>query len=396
MLLKPGFIFESKKKPELELPLVEFTLKILGDVDLSNICIIAAQHILPSTHSMIRSWFKLGLKKNNIAVIGKCYSTQPEIYFKMLNDRIDVCSSSLDFDPCCPYDDFFKKNIRTFLKRKFNELNLKAFQKVIFLDDGGVLITEALKLKPDADNFIGVEQTSSGYYLLEKKMPSFPIVNVARSEAKLNYESPIICSVISDKLFAYLDGLAEKDLNILIIGNGAIGSNLAQIITNKFQILIYDINKEKSHIKKSEFEKSLMNADIVIGCTGKTILNEQHFNLFKNQVLLISTSSSDREFSGSQLRKEVSGIFDCHEDVKIGNINLINCGFPINFDRNFDSVDPEIFQFTRSLLTLGVLQAALCDHKDEGFLSLDLDAQAEIIKKFKELYHINYQSVGVM
>ena len=48
--------------------------------------IVGVQHILETTHAMFRSLYKLGLKPQNISIIGKCYSTCREVYEEMIAD----------------------------------------------------------------------------------------------------------------------------------------------------------------------------------------------------------------------------------------------------------------------------------------------------------------------
>jgi hypothetical protein len=99
--------------------------------------------------------------------------------------------------------------------------------------------------------------------------------------------------------------------------------------------------------------------------------------------MLISASSSDREFDAISLRKQIPFYTNPHQDVRVGKILLINSGFPINFDEFYlDSVE---FQLTRSLLLTSIFQAIKFNfvNQDPDFIALS--KQEEIIREYSKL-----------
>ncbi len=109
---------------------------------------------------------------------------------------IDVCPSSLSFNSHIPFDQQYRFNIKKFVSQRTLKLKNNQFKKIIILDDGGELIPEVDSVLGKENRAIGIEQTSSGYHKLKNKILNLPIINVARSPAKLNYESPIIASLV--------------------------------------------------------------------------------------------------------------------------------------------------------------------------------------------------------
>jgi hypothetical protein len=170
---------------------------------------------------------------------------------------------------------------------------------------------------------------------------------------------------------------------VLIIGNGPIGSQIREVLEESYHLSTFDKTASRSSIKNEDFEKSLHKFDLIVGCTGKPVLMPKHHQLLKKNVILVSASSSDREFDAVNLRSKVPLVTDCHENLFIGGICLINCGFPINFSSDFRKIDSDELQLTRSLLLAAVFQAN--NHSDvikNGFVVLDVENQRDIVQRY--------------
>ncbi len=178
----------ENKKFLRKLPLLDFTATLYPGTVLSEVYIICAQHLVSTTYSLFHALFKLGLKPSNLSAIGKCYSTDPQAYREMKKMGIDVCPSSLIFDSHRPFDKQYRENIKAFIDQRLKSLTNTNYKKIIILDDGGELISAVNTALRGSTTIIGIEQTSSGFHKLKHKNIRFPIINVARSPAKLNYE----------------------------------------------------------------------------------------------------------------------------------------------------------------------------------------------------------------
>lgn len=367
--------------------LLEFT-NSLCSANLENVFIIGEQHIVSSTFDLINTLFKRGLKHENLALIGKCYSTNPYVYAKMIENGINISASSLNFNAKEGFDNSYYRDVFNFYKSNIQKINFQKIDKIIVISDGGVL-TQIFQQYADSElNIIGVEQTSSGYEKLKNQKLNFPIINVARSEAKLRYESPFIARITIERLFQKFKSLDIFPNKILIIGNGAIGKEIFLLLEKKFNVSIYDIDASKSILSKEEFKKRISEFDLIIGATGKNTISKNQHKSLKNNAILASVSSSDREFDAVYFRRKMAGtLTDCHRDLFIERIYLMNCGFPVIFDSSYDIIDSFEFQLTRSLLLTGILQAASSKKLEKNFIILDLEKQEQITKYFLKHLH---------
>lgn len=377
-----------------DLPLLDFTALLFGKIDLHEVYLLGAQHLLPTTHSLFRKLFKMGLKKENCALIGKCYSTEYTVYLKMIEEGIDISPSSMEFLPHKAFDEVYKSSIYSFLKRKIETVDFSKIKKILFLDDGGELISVASTLFSDhLEKCVGIEQTSAGYEKLKNLLKLFPIINVARSHAKLVYESPLIAATACEELLNRLNSIYQLPRTVLIIGNGAIGSHVSAKLSTEFKVFNYDLDPTKNLCGQVTLDELLPNMDLIIGCTGKRVLDQSHFKILKKNVVLASCSSSDREFDSVFLRSHTKGLQSCHDDLHVLDIFLLNCGFPINLSGDTPKVDPIEFQLTRSLLLSGILQAASSNSSAKEITDLDSGIQSSIINQYRLIYEEGKQYV---
>jgi S-adenosylhomocysteine hydrolase len=307
-----------------QLELLEFTENLFAKNALKETYLFACQHVLPSLYYLLKSAVSLGLPSENISVIGKCYSSSKLACQMIQNENIFVSQDSFSYDSHLAFDDQFKHYIENFIKSRLARIECIEDKKIIVLDDGGELLFAANKYLVNHANVKGVEQTSSGYNKLLNENLNFPVVNVARSFAKLNFESPHIAISILNQLQKIID-VSKKE--ILIIGKGAIGVALERYLRDCSKVDFFDVQYNGSILEAVELNKY----DIIIGATGSEVIDESMYQYLKKNVYLISASSSDREFSAVNLRNKISVNSDCHQSFHVNHINLINSGFPLNF-----------------------------------------------------------------
>lgn len=368
---------------EITLPLVESVCSSFKNSSLTNICIIGAQHLLPTTLRMLVSLFERELNPKDVFLIGKCYSTDPHTYYKMIQFGMNVSESSCVFDKNEPFDIAYKKNISSFLRKIIPSILHKNYQKIIILDDGGELLTQiAFLLKDKRSNILGIEQTSSGFEKIKKQEFNFPIINVARSETKLKYESPLIGDAIAQQVSMKIGKNESKKNKILIIGKGAVGAAIFNALQGKFKVETFDLLAARSSLLSNDIKKSFNKFDFIIGSTGKSILKPEDFVFLKKGTCLMSASSSDREFSASELRKKYPFALSCHEDFIFNNIKVVNCGFPVNFSGDVAFTDPESFQLTRALLVAAILMGVKEKIPTNGLVPLQEKIQRKISSSY--------------
>lgn len=363
-----------------KLPLLGKALEMLGDLSLKNTYIVGGQHILGTTLAMFQQLSKKGLSLNKVYLIGKCYSTSQKIYEDMKNDRLHVSCGSKTFIPSSSFDEYYPKIIEKFVDEFLDAAKLTPNSKIILLDDGGFLINEFINRRLHANHQVSaVEQTTSGYAKLKLIHLPFSVINVARSNAKLSYESPVIARVAHNILTEKLHRYKLVPKNALIIGNGAIGSAMHDELIGHLKVDCYDTIDCKSDLITDKLQDLIGKYDLIIGCTGTTSLPKKLHSYLKANTILVSISSSDREFDAKYLRPKSTTQNECHKDIFHNQIHLINNGFPINFYGGTDSVPPQYIQLTRALLMLAIGQAAQQPKEKKGFFSLK--KQKEITKE---------------
>lgn len=363
----------------MQLPLLEYVQSKNKSVDLSEYSLIACQHLLGTTIDMIDVLVNQGMKVSNIWIIGKCYSSNREVFDLLIHKGINVSADSFSFDSKQTYDKQFQAYILHFLKEALNSLSTK---KIIILDDGGFLIDAFQSENSNVYNSItSIEQTTSGFDRLNGKSIPFPIVNIARSAAKLDIEAPIIAEKVVEQILSTFDSYYLTNPNVLVVGNGAIGTHIAKQLRSKnFSVSVCDILQNLCDFD-GDYKKELHTFDVIIGATGKTIISSDDLSTLKENVLLMSASSSDREFDSVYIRAG-QNIKNCHDNIERNGIRLINCGFPINFKNGAKHcVEPEKIQLTRALLLAGVFQSI---HEEKnGMVALNSEIQKELLKQFK-------------
>lgn len=335
--------------------------------DVSDIHIISCQHLLEPQLKMFEMFIEYGFKPENIIVLGKIYSTNQSIVDEMRAKNIKVVQPKFSG---IYFDDEHKNNCKEIVDSISDE------SKVIVIDDGADLIR---KFSDSNKNVLfAIEQTSSGFRILEKEKPRFSVINVARSVTKLTHESPLIAQLCFERISDYLSDKI-KNPNILIVGLGPIGEAIMKIFKkNEFSVSGFDIkygdNNLRDHIKQ-------INADVIIGATGFQILSKEDIeNLVSEKPLhLISVSSSDREFPAGFFRNSD----EIHKDIKFNNITFVNNGFPIAFKGNRNELTPIEIEKTICLIGGSVLSGITKEFKTSGLINVPEDLE-ELISKYCE------------
>jgi len=376
--------------------------------------ILAVQHLLGSAPPFFKMLEKGGAKPADIFIVGKAYSSHPQIV-KRLQDSGYQLSFQQVFD-CYEnrsYDSLLKKHILQSAKNLFLRINKN--QKGLLIDDGG----KAIKLlhhyyKERLNQFSCVEQTSRGarnVQTLDKI--KCPVINVARSKAKTLCESPAIAkSMVGEFITTFKKcqktGIIGKAKKIVLLGYGFIGQNVVKELKKfDFDLKIYDPDKASQEKKKENklnlicnLNQNLRNADIIIGCTGTSVLQKRQFYNLKKGVILANMASTDLEFSAWSWRPKGEIVWQNILDsdleylkdrmplvwrslyrvpVKNSYFYLFNGGFPTDFSGKINPVPLSDIQLTSGLLLAGAIQAV--ETHLSGLIRLNQTTQNLIIKK---------------
>jgi S-adenosylhomocysteine hydrolase len=376
------------------MPLLDIVEYTISKPQWGNTLVIACQHLLESNFLYFKRFIQNGLPAKQIYLLGKSYSTNQSVMKDFVNMGVNVHFSSNQFDSWLSFNEQFGLAIKDFFLEINAQITSENFERIVLIDDGAELLLYANQYLNNSIPIYGVEQTSSGFHKLSNQALKFPVINVARSQAKLELESPFIAEAILDVLQERLCQHKLKPIYALIIGSGAIGECIFHQLKQKhFVVSKFDIDKHKSDFDHIKLQEILPDFDMVISCVGKTVLDVEEYAYLKNNVVLVSASSSDTEFSAVKLRKKAPVNNNVHQDVKVigpnGNIILLNGGFPLNFDGTRQRIPLDKIQLTEALLYSAACMAATrCD--SVGLHDFDHDLQNALIDNFKRLINNIY------
>jgi S-adenosylhomocysteine hydrolase len=176
---------------------------------------------------------------------------------------------------------------------------------------------------------------------------------------------------------------------ILIIGNGFIGKSIAHDLRIlNYKVKVYDHNEYKSELDDQSLNDYIPQCQVIISCVYGSALQEHHYDLLSNNIVLANASLSDRAFKAADIQKQYPQVISsCHQNVYVEfnqkKVHLLNCGFPINFSGEVHSVPPNKIQITRALLLGAIYESISNPSLDIQELSEDL--QNKILRKFFQI-----------
>jgi len=386
----------EKDFPE-ELPLLqEFRrVKISDKSFLKDVVVLFIQHHLCPFIGRLKVMQRDGMSPENSWFIDIPYSSNKEVIKKIKSDYTTHKYPNSFSNPLDNYSDIQLERVISVIKRilKSNP------GKLLVVDDGAYFIRALHNIfisdQSVADKLYNktyiVEQTTRGHRYLEslkysaiKEIINASIVSIARTNTKLEIESPFIgiaCKKAieeNEKILSLINS-RQKDgrkINIAIIGFGAIGqsvfSSVKSMIKKPLQVDIVELDYDKWEEIRIEggnpiSELSNVKYDMLFGCTGKKAFGWKDRNKVNNNGLLVSVSSASVEFSRSNyiefadlypddpieitVSEPEKGI---HSDLLFTDgktqFYFTNSGFPVNFTGKKECLPLKFIQPTHALL----------------------------------------------
>ena len=352
--------------------MLEQIAELYAGARLENTLLLACQHLLEPQKRMFELFLGLGLKPENCVIIGKNYSTNDGILSELRGLGCVVAPFSDAYDPCQLFKPWFEAQLKSFLAEQLASRDLSSYDKVAVLDDGGYLLCAIAEIFPALTNVFGVEQTSSGHHkVMEAKLP-YPVESVARSHQKLVYETPYIGECGGPRIIQHLDARGKSDPNILVLGLGPIGSQIAGrlLIASGYRGACADPAVSEQSASRGAYAllaaKSrviphrdamlrIAEFDVIVGCAGTPVLEGADIARLHPEASLISMSSSDHEFPPLPFRIKGGKV---HDDCYLGRRCLANSGFPITFSGQRNEMPSWQIELTISLLMARILDGA--------------------------------------
>lgn len=353
--------------------------------------IIVHTHLLPNNRPLFRHLASL-LDFGQMYVLDKPYSTVKSTFNELVWAGFEVVPIQMDAN--LPYEFAVHKSLEVLWRKVIDDQKKRNFKKLLIIDDGGD-VWRSIPYKELGDINIGVvEQTQRGIARLDNSsLEHPPIVSVASAGIKKIIESRFIGESVVKKMNEL--SVLVRTSRVGIIGMGSIGiaidSCLKEIgITALSYDPIYHLSEQNSDGSTRNSLDSLINeCDLLVGTTGTDALKGLPFDrIITGNKILISASSADLEFfSILKLAGKRSDPFetvhiDIHEKL---SVDVLNGGYPINFDREKDTTPDEDIVLTRCLMYIGAMQAIeLIDEgtKETNIFNIDKISQAKLLERW--------------
>jgi S-adenosylhomocysteine hydrolase len=371
-------------------------LKPCAELNLQDITFICVQHLLYTTIDLIKALIVLGAKPSNIHIMGKIYSSCPEVIQQL--EEIGVINySSSQPSKLGHFDEYFNNDIKNMWQGVQAHLSMSNSRTIIVLDDGGKCITNIPESLTYTHKVCAVEQTSSGIGTIKKNNILLPIVDVAFSATKQLIESKMIARAIVEKLSQFLS-LHNNKFTCGVVGLGVVGQAVVEkLLSLNHEVIVHDKLATKfdqiGHVELSPNVQSLLEkTEYIFGCTGEDITTLIDIDRLHGTKNLISCSSQDVEFKSllkiiSTAGKDISNVLDTIE-FPTNNclVRILRGGYPVNLDNSGESVPAKDIQLTRGLLLGGIMQAAfqLAEKAEQslGRYMLHPEIQKFIVQEF--------------
>ena len=372
----------------------------------ADTAIVAVQHMLWQTVDLFAAVAGLGVKRENIFALGKVYSNSPVVIGTLRDRGITVVDGNMPAPG--HFDRYFDRDVDRLWEIVTRTLAQRNVKRILVLDDGGQCSTRVPAEVLQRYEVCGVEQTSFGIFLFEKKPPPFAVMAWARTAVKLHVGGPIFSQCLLSKFEnRILGGDVLTGANVGIIGLGSIGGSLAILTARQHNnVFFYDPNTElpapqrlAGRITRVEsLEELMLRCEYVFGCSGREPFRDNWPLNYRPGIKLFSASGGDQEFGAiiNSLRTEASFSVDPRTwDIRAtkgpsGPISIAYLGYPYNFvSRDIEAVPTSVVQLETGGLLAALIQArtymALCETgqaENSGIHRISPEAQSFVYRRW--------------
>ncbi len=338
--------------------------------------LIAVQHMLEQTVNLFDTVAEMGVRYENIFTLGKVYSNSCVVIKTLRNRGVTVVDSTMPQPG--KFDQYFEQDCKRLWQVAAEALARRRIKRVLVLDDGGFCITTVPPELLRRYSICGVEQTSLGMFLFEKKPPPFAVILWARAAVKLEIGGPIFSQCLIDRLTTGLrERWAFQREQLGLIGLGSIGRAMANLAAREGKgVFFYDPRRDlhicpmlKRHISRlHSLEELMMRCDCVIGCSGRNPFKNNWPLNHKPGIRLLSGSGGDQEFRPIINYLKTKPDFHVDENTwnvrselgPCGPIQIAYLGYPYNFvSRAPEAVPTRIVQLETGGLLAALVEARM-------------------------------------
>ncbi len=352
--------------PRAELPRLAAVEQVLQDADTSSlkqVNFIAVQHLLADTGTLLEKLMAAGIDSRRAHVLGIPYSTNEGVAQSLRARGIDTDTTERRD---LPYERWRTVQVTALIEKALND-HAENGKPIVALDDGG-FITKVLheQFPQQAHLFCIVEQTTHGQREAERRTLACDVISIAKTSSKA-LEMHGLDQAIGSEMQARLEAFSSSDhlpgLPAVVLGFGWIGQIVSTYLANMGrQVVVVDPEpqarawaQECGLAAVASPDAVIQQAALIAGCTGDRSLTAAQLATLKQNPVVFSASSSNREF-------ELPADSHFHEDMLVRGPNyqytVLGAGFPINFNGKATLNPPERMQFVMAALAAGVVEAA--------------------------------------
>lgn len=408
-----------------------------GPKALEGFRMTSIQHLFPSTLGLYDVLDQSGLDRAELGVGGKDYSSNPKTVTRMQADGYPVHwrAEPRAYAVAQSAEKEIAEMAKDQLARLFSDVTPEELSEVapprrfLLLDDGGKLIRALHKYFPQyAKLAVAIEQTDRGIQLIEDMQKDgqellVPVVNMARSVAKKDAEGPIIGESVAFHTDIELEKLSPNfevtPKVATILGYGAVGRAAAQSLERRgYTVVVHDPHPDAMATAKADGfevlnrEAALARGKVVVGATGRGVLEPKEFDLLRDGAILVNAASGNHELGLDQFSESDFAQADPNAKEVGGRVTSTFGGQPVNLgDRSEGSsnlhrvirtpggkevmalrsgavinmtlgLPPEYAQLTLGLLLAGTLTAATAT--TPGLVEIPDAMQDHIVNETKD------------
>lgn len=392
---------------------------------------VGVQHLFASTLGLFSALNKAGMRYEDMHILGKNYSTNAitATHLQIRGANVHHTSRSIGTQPnfARAMEDAIEDQLRAAIESLPRPPESNPKPRIICIDDGGEVIALLHERFPQhAPYFVCVEQTRRGarvvHKLEEQGKLLCPVVNVAETWAKLEWESPMIGHSVTLELGRKLDELESQGIpkrkKAVVSGYGAVGKAVAASLKARgIEVHVYDKDPArlndlpKDYVAHRDKQEALAHAELFIGCVGEPNLVPGDHELLPNGALLVNAASANDELSPQAIQTFLSpsrsdsqrrlwtsfmgqeiftGLMraEAHFDraVKLPcgkELLLIQDGYVCNMTGERDPIPPRYIQLTRALLLRAAIEA-LSHAGQHAVLNLSDEWQRKIVDSVEQ------------
>ena len=313
--------------------------------------IIIVMHFLDDLVPFLEGLISLGADEDSMVLIVKPYpyAQRATVHSYLYESHRKIRIEYLDILP--PSDDLLRDIVED-CKTK------SALGKLLVIEDGGYVVPFLHTCYSRKENFcIGaVEQTTKGirkdedlekaYKEKEEKL-YFPVLNVAKSRFKDEYESPLVGRAVVSSIQRLLGNESFFGEKALVMGFGAVGREVANALKTLGMIVKVCDKKLEPVVaaKVRGFEAAVpalalefvRDVKLIIGTTGERSIGHDILENIRNRSILVSSSSDLIEIDIEHLgimapqQKYQEGLGTWFTRKQGDSYLLLGDGYPINF-----------------------------------------------------------------